>query len=150
VTLRHALLTAAAFVLVVSAWAKDGLDIRRSFENGGQKLQVATYTKGNETVGLLSIGGAKRVSFCSRRQMWHDFIALWEQSAQVPPVRWRFVGALNESDTTNPSHLVLYAGPAAQLVLVDPSEGALVFTLLEGDRAAFVDALRRVEGELSP
>jgi hypothetical protein len=150
--MRRAWLLAVALVLAASApvFAKEGLEVLRTFENGDQKIQVATFTQGSETVGLLGIRAGNRVSFSSRRGMWRDILALLEQAARVQDTRWRFVGALTETDTTNPSHLVVYGGPALQIILMDPSVGARAFTFKEGDRAALAEALRLAEGNLTP
>jgi hypothetical protein len=144
-------LTALSLLLPVQAYS-DGLEILSRFSNGGEEMQVAVYTEGDETVGLVGIRGTdgKHVSITFNKQEMITFIALVQKAKAIQSDNWVEAGSFSESQTSSPSHIVVYGGPSLQFALTDPSIGGYNFTLATGDTAGFADALNQAEGREKP
>lgn len=147
---RWAVVLAAALSCAPSrACFGAGMEILASFAGGDAKLEMVTFTKATETIGMLGIKAAKKISFGVRKPLWLKVLALAEEAGKVESKKWTFVGSLTESDTTNPSHLVVYAGPAVQFVITDPSIGTFAVTLRNDERAAVAAAIKQVADKLT-
>jgi hypothetical protein len=117
-----------------------------SITNGAAELDTVIYTDTDGSkVGLLGITGAdgKKISFAFRRDEWVSLIALWKQTATAPSTAWKMVGTMAETETTEPSFLIMYAGATYSIVIADPTHSE-VFSLARSDGPAFETALGRV------
>lgn len=145
------LMAALGLLLPLPAYA-DGLERLATFSNGGEELAVAIYTEGDETVGLVGIKGTdgKRVSITFNKQEMLTFIALVQRAQAIDSDKWAEAGSFSETQTSSPSHIVVYGGPSMQFSLTDPSIGGYNFTLLSSDIAGFVEALQQAQGQEKP
>ena len=89
-------------------------------------MQVAVYTEGDETVGLVGIKGTdgKHVSITFDKQQMLTFIALVQKARAIQSDGWVEAGSFSETETSSPSHIVVYGGPSLQFSLTDPSIGS--------------------------
>lgn len=143
----------AALSLLLPVWAySDGLEVLSRFSNGSEEMQVAVYTEGDETVGLVGIKGTdgKHVSITFDKQQMATFIALVQKARAIQSDGWVEAGSYSETETSSPSHIVVYGGPSLQFSLTDPSIGSYNFTLGKGDISGFADGLDQAEGREKP
>jgi hypothetical protein len=126
------------------------LDAIATVQGGGASLTVNTYTDNGQVVGLLGIAGeGKRISFAFRHDEWASLIALWKRVAAAPAGDWKMIGSMAEIGTTNPSFLIMYAGPTISIVIAEPTK-SLVFALARSDAATFETALTRTLDRIAP
>jgi len=146
----------AAFVtaplLVTSSASAGNLAILSSFNNDGEELDVATYTEGDQIVGLLGMKGPTglRISITFDKKKLAAFIDMVQRAYDFDFIGWKEAGSYTETDTKSPSHIVVYGGPSLRFSLTDPSVGSLDFTLNPADVAAFQATLNQAEGQLNP
>ena len=143
----------AALGLLLPVWAHaDGLEKLATFSNGGQELTVAIYTEDDQTVGLVGIKATdgKRVSITFNNKEMQTFIALVQKARGMDSDKWAEAGSFSETETSSPSHIVVYGGPSLQFSLTDPSIGGYSYTLDTGDIAGFADALAQAEQRVHP
>jgi len=148
---RYSLLAASSLLVPVQASA-DGLEILSRFNAGGEELEIAVYTEGDQTVGLVGIKGTdgKHVSITFDKKEMVTFMALVQKARAIQSDGWVEAGSFSETETSSPSHIVLYGGPSVQFALTDPSIGGYNFTLDKGDIAGFADGLEQAEGREKP
>ena len=144
-------LAALSLLLPLQAYS-DGLEILSRFSNGGEEMQVAVYTEGDETVGLVGIRGTdhKHVSITFDKTEMLTFIGLVQKAGAIQSGNWVEVGSFDESQTSSPSHIVVYGGTSVQFSLTDPSIGSYNFVLDKGDIAGFMAALTQAQGREKP
>jgi len=143
----------AALSLLASVQAySDGLEILSRFNAGGEELEVAVYTEGDQTVGLVGIKGTdgKHVSITFDKKEMLTFIALIQKARAIQSDNWAEAGSFSETETSSPSHIVVYGGPSLQFSLADPSIGSYNYTLDKGDIAGFADGLNQAEDREKP
>ncbi len=143
--------TALSLLLPLQAYS-DGLEILSRFSNGGEEMQVAVYTEGDETVGLVGIRGTdgKHVSITFNKPQMATFIALVQKAQAIQSDSWVEAGSFSETQTSSPSHIVVYGGTSVQFSLTDPSIGSYNFVLTKSDISAFTDALTQAQGREKP
>lgn len=144
-------LTALSLLVPVQAYS-DGLEILSRFSNGGEDMQVAVYTEGDETVGLVGIrgGDGKHVSITFNKQEMTDFIALVQRAQAIQSDSWVEAGSFSETQTSSPSHIVVYGGTSVQFSLTDPSIGSYNFVLVKSDIPGFLAGLNQADGREKP
>jgi hypothetical protein len=150
--LLAAVLSVAPLLAGAPAQAAGNLVVVSAFTNSGEELDVATYTEGSQTVGLVGMKGANdlRVSITFNKKELATFIALVQRAIEIRSDGWKQAGSFSETETKSPSHIIVYGGPSLQFSLSDPSVGSLDFTLNAGDISGFVAALNQAEGQLNP
>jgi hypothetical protein len=138
-------LTALTLLLTFSAAALgDGkLDYIAKFAADGGELNVATYTEDNTKVGLIGITLAKKASYAASKGEWDAFIKLWEKAEQTNSTTTQFVGSIKETETTDPTLVLVTAGPGVRITL-ETAKGSFAFLLAKSDYDKFDAGLRQV------
>lgn len=142
----------AASVLILSLLsplnvAFAGLNIVHTFSNGDTKLMLATYTTDTDVVSLLGIAHQEhKVSYGFRGTDWEQMRSLVQKAATVQTKKWLEEGSMAETDTTSPSHLLIYVNDTTiQFVISDPTTGTNNFMLPRSD----VDDFLRQSAEVA-
>jgi hypothetical protein len=131
--LRSAIL--ASLLLPPASIRADGLDFIGHYTSGDNIfLDIATYTKDGQTVGILGI--SRTVSITFRKREWNSFIDLWRKAGMTRSDSFQFIGTYKEIDTTYNSLLTMAAGPGVQFTINDKA-GTLSFVLSPNDYARF-------------
>ncbi len=141
------LVLGALFAAVTPAAAQ--LHIIKSFAKGGAKMELAVFKGPKGKAGILGMVGAKRNSYGLNIAAFDGFTELVNKVVKTESVQWRFVGAITEIDTRSPSHLVVYAGPTVQFIVIDPSIGVNSFELDWSDLDAFKAASAEVRKDIA-
>jgi len=74
------------------------------------------------------------------------FTALVQKAMDIQSDDWQQAGSMDETGTTDPSHIVVYGGPSLQFTLVEPSKGSITFTLAKSDESTLLEVLNRADG----
>jgi hypothetical protein len=135
-------------MLPATASVAGKLDVVAKFGVTGNELAVATYTDGTQKVALLAIWKDKRVSFAFDAKDWDSFIALYRKAAQTESASWQFVGTMKESETKDPTLLLITAGPGVRFT-EETAEGSFSVVLSPSDFERFEASLRQVKSYLA-
>jgi hypothetical protein len=141
-------------MLPATASVAGKLDVVAKFGVTGNELAVATYTDatvspdGPQKVALLAIWKDKRVSFAFDAKDWDLFIALYRKAAQTESASWQFVGTMKESETKDPTLLLITAGPGVRFT-EETAEGSFSVVLSPSDFERFEASLRQVKSYLA-
>ncbi|MDE2183343.1 MAG: hypothetical protein KGJ78_10005 [Alphaproteobacteria bacterium] len=150
--LFRALRTAALAVAFLwsAAWAGD-LNSIGSYANNGVETNIFTYKEGDTVVALIGMHqGDLRISYAFAKSDWPDFERLWN-AARSAGGSSKFVAAGSVPETGTKAKCVITAagGPNVRLIIVDPSEGAILFDLPPGVEGDFDAKLRQAAAQLT-
>jgi len=110
------------------------------------ELTLCSYEQGDERVGLLRIQNHDNTvgnTFAFRYSEWLQLIEVSRlaEGSQSASSGWKVTRELHETETTDPSHLVVSAGPAVRFALNSPAGASVTFVLSSADFGRFNDAL---------
>src|SRR5260370_35579951 len=80
-------------------------------------------------VALLGIATPSRSSFSFRLKEWLSLIDLWTKAVKAQSGSWKVVGSMEETETSDVSHLTVSAGPGVKVVISSPKKGTVTFVL---------------------
>jgi hypothetical protein len=142
---RIILFAALALLLTFSATGIGAgkLDTIANFTSNGGELNVATYTQDNDKVGLIGITLTKKASYAATRNEWDSFIKLWEKAAQMNSTTTQFIGSIKETETTDPTLVLITAGPGVRFTL-ETANGSFSYLLAKSDYDKFDAGIRQV------
>ncbi|HEY4839283.1 MAG TPA: hypothetical protein VIH72_11790 [Candidatus Acidoferrales bacterium] len=113
------------------------------FGSEGNQLNIATYTEDANKVGLIGITLAKKGSYAASRSEWDNFIKLWDTASQTNSTTTQFIGSIKETETTDPTLLLITAGPGVRITL-ETGNGSFSYLLPKSDYAKFEEGVRQV------
>ncbi|HEV3220072.1 MAG TPA: hypothetical protein VGZ48_09895 [Candidatus Acidoferrales bacterium] len=119
------------------------LNIVGKFVTGETELDVATYTQNTEKVALLGISIPKKGSYAARADEWATLIQLWDKASQTESQSWQFIGTLKETQTSDPTLVIITAGPGVRITL-ETADGIFSYVLPKSDYARFGVSLHQV------
>jgi hypothetical protein len=123
-----------------------GLEFVHKFVTGNTELDVATYTKGNEKVGLLGIKSSKNISIALEASEWGQLISLCNKAVKISATTWIVVGTMSEgSKTDDPTQMSISAGPGLNIILTSPKKGSYSYILQKTDYPQLQGALQKVK-----
>ena len=130
------------------------LDIVAKFQNADLELDVVTLIDAEveasrSKVALLGIANPSRSSFSFRLKEWLLLIELWTNAVKAQSESWKVVGSMEETETSDVSHLTVSAGPGVKIVISSPRKGTVTYVLPKDDMAGFEKALYQVKDFLS-
>jgi hypothetical protein len=139
------LLAALTLLLTLSATGIGAgkLEYVATFGSEGNQLNVATYTQDTNKVGLIGIALAKKASYAASRSEWDNFIKLWDTASQTNSATTQFIGSIKETETTDPTLLLITAGTGVRITL-ETANGSFSYLLPKSDYAKFEAGLRQV------
>ncbi len=142
---KRFLLTAFALLLAFPLMGMQGgsLNIVAKFNTGETELDVATYTQNAEKVALIGISMPKKGSYAARADEWAALIQLWEKAAQTDSASWQFIGTLKETGTTDPTLVIITAGPGVRFTL-ETADGIFSYVLPKSDFPRFETSVQQV------
>jgi hypothetical protein len=145
VMMKRLLFTALALLIAFPVLGMQGgkLVIVGKFVTGPTELDVATYSEGTEKVALLGISIPAKGSYAARPDEWASLIQLWEKAAQTDSKSWQFIGTLKETGTTDPTLVIITAGPGVRFTL-ETAEGIFSYVLPKDDFPRFEASVQQV------
>ena len=143
---KRVLLSLLILVLILPATAmlEGKLDVVGKFGETGDQLAVATYTDGSQKVALLAIWKDKRVSFAFDAKDWESFTSLYQKAAQTQSPSWQFIGTMKETETKDPTLLLVTAGAGVRFT-EETAQGSFSIVLSPNDFERFDGNLRQVK-----
>lgn len=139
------LVVAAALMFPVGAKAQ--LNVIGHYTGGNTTLDIATFTKKDDRVGIMGI--SRKVSIAFAPGEFKHLVALWRKARKVRSDSFQFVGTYKETQTTYNSLLTVSAGPGIQFTVND-KPGTYTFTMSPSDYARFDADLARVNAYINP
>jgi hypothetical protein len=94
-------------------------------------------------VGLIGISLAKKASYAASKGEWDAFIKLWERAELTNSTTTQFVGSIKETETTDPTLVLVTAGPGVRFTL-ETAKGSFSYLLAKSDYDKFDAGLRQV------
>jgi hypothetical protein len=139
------LLTALTLLLTFSAAGIGAgkLDYIAKFASNGAELNVATYTEDSSRVALLGITLGKKASYAATGSEWDSFIKLWDKAVQTNSPTTQFIGSIKETETTDPTLVLITAGPGIRITL-ETANGSFSYLLEKSDYDKFGAGIRQV------
>ncbi len=144
--MKKIILLAALTLLLTFSAAGIGagkLEYIATFTSSAGELNIATYTEDNDKVGLLGITLAKKASYSASRGEWDSFIKLWDKAAQTNSTTSQFIGSIKETETTDPTLVLVTAGPGVRITL-ETANGSFSYLLAKSDYDKFDAGIRQV------
>jgi hypothetical protein len=145
---RHMLISVLlAILLLIPANARaDGLANIGHYTSGdGSSFDIATFSQGGETVGLLGI--SHKVSITFHKDEWQSIVAIWRKAHGTQSSSFQFIGTYKETGTTYSSLLTVAAGPGVQFTINDKA-GTFTYVLPRSDYAGFAANVATVAASL--
>ncbi len=121
----------------------------KSFTKDGTKLELVIFSQQEKLAGLVGIAADKRNSYGLSHSDSLALVELLKPVERSASVKWRYLGAMTETDTKSPSHLVIYAGPTVKVIIIDPSIGINSFDLDWDDLPAFKEGVAAIRDRLA-
>jgi hypothetical protein len=142
---KRILVTALALLIALPVLGMQGgqLNIVGKFVTGDTEMDVATYSESPNRVALLGISMAKKGSYAARADEWATLIQLWEKAAQTDSASWQFIGTLKETGTTDPTLVIITAGPGVRFTL-ETADGIFSYVLPKSDFPRFETSVQQV------
>lgn len=148
-SIAHRGLFAFAFVLGLAANAPTAqaagtLSSVASYNDGSVKVDLDDYVDGPKVVALMGMKGSGiSISFAFDRAEWPNLLSLWTKAVAKTGSDYITAGSLKEVGSSAQCVITMAGGPAVRITIVDPTVGALVYTVQPGDEAEFGQSLRR-------
>jgi hypothetical protein len=142
-------LLAIAFVVGLtmaasSAHATGSLTAVQRFSDGTVNVDMEDYTDGPKVVALIGMkGNGISISFAFDIAEWPKLRKLWNDARALTGPNYATAGSMREVGSSAQCVITFAGGPAVRITIVDPTEGALVYTVQPGDQAAFASALEQ-------
>ncbi len=115
-----------------------------SYNDGSVKLDFDDYTDGPKIVALMGMkSGDVSISFAFDKAEWPKLLQLWTKALAKTGTSYSTAGSLKEVGSSAQCVITMAGGPAVRITIVDPTAGALVYTVQPGDEAEFGQSLRR-------
>ncbi|MGH6870973.1 MAG: hypothetical protein ACREHE_05645 [Rhizomicrobium sp.] len=138
------LLGLAVFAAMVSsgARAEGTLTNNGTYSDGSVKVDLDDYTDGPSVVALMGMkSGSTSISFAWDSTDWPDVLKLWNDARAMTGSSYATAGSLREVGSSAQAVITFAGGPAVRVTIVDPTAGALIYTVQPGDEDAFGSAL---------
>jgi hypothetical protein len=142
-----------ALLCSLTCWAQSPgkLDTLGKFPGDGAELRIATYTEGADKVGILGIWKQqppRAATAFGSAEKWDSFVQLWQKASQTQSTSWQPIGTYKEVGTTDPTLLLVSAGPGVRLTM-ETADGTFSVVLSKSDYEAFGQAVQRVTDYLA-
>jgi hypothetical protein len=135
----------AAATLVHGAAAADGLKGFLHYTHGGVVIDLDTYTKGPQIVGLIGMqDGNKSISYAFDKSDIPTLLKMWDEARAVSASEFKSAGTILEVGSTQRCAISAAGGPGIRLSILDPVKGAVVFDLTTDEASEFDTTLRQV------
>jgi hypothetical protein len=143
--MKRLLITALALLIAFPALGMQGgtRDIVGKFVTGPTELDITTYTMGANKLALLEVLLPAKGSYAASANEWASLIQLWEKASQTDSKSWQFIGTLKETGTTDPTLVVITAGPGVRFTL-ETADGIFSYVLPKDDFPRFETSVQQV------
>jgi hypothetical protein len=140
---------AAAAMAVASlfhgAAGADGLQGVLHYTHGDVVIDLDTYTKGPQIVGLIGMqDGSKSISYAFDKGDITALFKMWDEARALTSDNFESAGTVLEVGSTQRCAISAAGGPGIRLSILDPVKGAVVFDLTEAEASEFDTGLRQV------
>jgi hypothetical protein len=114
-------------LMAIPARAGD-LAVIGTYDNKGVEAKLLTYTENGVVVGLVGMEqNGVRISYAFAHSDWAALEKIWSAAVQTTGSEYVAAGSVAETGTKAKCVITASGGPTVRLIIVDPSDGAIMF-----------------------